>query len=112
MFFHNIDITVCTENSGIANGKRGTSSYAGRRMLMNGIKKNVFNPKIVGSEKDKKSCTANVNSNNCNKFTKDAAGHTVLLKNSKNNIKIVKPPRAFDLKHCSITHDSSGGDKV
>ena len=62
MFFHNIDITVCTENSGIANGKRGTSSYAGRRMLMNGIKKNVFIKKIVGSEKDKKSCTANVNS--------------------------------------------------
>lgn len=55
MFFHNIDITVCTENSGIANGKRGTSSYAGRRMLMNGIKKNVFIQKIVGSEKDKKS---------------------------------------------------------
>ena len=55
MFFHNIDITVCTENSGIANGKQGTSSYAGRRMLMNGIKKNVFIKKIVGSEKDKKS---------------------------------------------------------
>ena len=111
MFFHNIDITVCTENSGIANGKQDTS-YAVRRMLMNGIKKNVFIQKIVGSEKDKKSCTAKVNSNNCNKFTKDAAGHTVLLKNSKNNIKIVKPPRAFDFKHCSITHDSSGVDKV
>ena len=40
LFFHNIDITVCTKNSGIANGKQGTSSYAGRRMLMNGI--NVF----------------------------------------------------------------------
>ena len=55
MFFHNIDITVCTENSGIANGKQDTSSYAGRRMLMNGIKKNVFIKKIVGSEKYKKS---------------------------------------------------------
>ena len=54
MFF----LTVCTENSGIANGKQDTSSYAGRRMLMNGIKKNVFIKKIVGSEKDKKICTA------------------------------------------------------
>ena len=56
MFFHNIDITVCTENSGIANGKQDTSSYAGRCMLMNGIKKNVFIKKIVGREKYKKIC--------------------------------------------------------
>ena len=53
-----------------------------------------------------------MNSDNCNKFIEDAARHTLLLKNSKNNIKIVKPPRAFDFKHCSITHDSSGVDKV
>ena len=112
MFFHNIDITVCTENSGIANGKQDTSSYAGRCMLMNGIKKNVFIKKIVGREKYKQICTAKVNSNNCNKFTEDAARHTLLLKNSKNNIQIIKPPRAFDFKHCLITHDSSGVDKV
>ena len=75
-------------------------------------KKNVFIKKIVGRGKDKKICTAKVNINNCNKFTEDAARHTLLLKNSKNNIQIVKPPRAFDFKHCLITHDSSRVDKV
>ena len=46
-------------------------------MLMNGIKKNVYIQKIVGSERDKQ---FKVNSNNCK--TKEAARHTLLLKNS------------------------------
>ena len=41
-------------------------------------KTNVFIQQFVGCEKDS---TAKVNSNNCNKFTKDAARHTLLLKN-------------------------------
>ena len=46
-------------------------------MLMNGIKKNVYIQKIVGSKRDKQ---FKVNSNNCK--TKEAARHTLLLKNS------------------------------
>ena len=77
-------------------------------MLMNGIRQNVFLNNLLGVKKTEKFCTAKVNSNNCNKFTKDAARHTLLLKNIKNN----KNCSGIDIIHCSITHDSRGVDKV
>ena len=94
-FVHNIDITDCTENSGDANGKHGTSSNACERMLANDIKQNVFIQIFLGCEKDKKFCTAQVKGNNCKKITKEAARHTLTLKKGKRNIKIVQPANAL-----------------
>ena len=86
MFFHNIDITVCTENSGIANGKQDIIICRSAHANEWHKEKRVYS-KNCWERKRQKICTAKVNSNNCNKFIEDAARHTLLLKNSKNNIK-------------------------
>ena len=78
-FVHNIEITVCTENSGDTKGKHGTSSNACERTLTNDIKQNVFIQIFLGCEKDKKFCTAQVKGNNCKKITKEAARYTLPL---------------------------------
>ena len=95
---------VCTENSGDAKGKHGTSSNACERTLTNDIKQNVFIQIFLGCEKDKKFCTAQVKGNNCKKITKEAAKHTLPLKKGKRN-KNCSTCKRFDYIQCSITQD-------